>query len=171
MEAQLHIGGKMHAVQEVRIRPYGVVSSLLIVPALRKGTTSKPRTVPKDPIALPEVHGQFVRIELPGKNRVLSLAEVAVYEKQKNVAQKKRATQSSIGFGGSAERAVDGNTDGNYHNHSVSHTESGGTNAWWEVDLGGMVNVEQIVVHNRTCLLYTSPSPRDATLSRMPSSA
>ena len=28
------------------------------------------------------------------------------------------------------------------------------------------------VVHNGTgCLLYTSPSPRDATLSRMPSSA
>ena len=26
-------------------------------------------------------------------------------------------------------------------------------------------------VHNYTCLLYTSPSPRDATLSRMPSSA
>ena len=25
--------------------------------------------------------------------------------------------------------------------------------------------------HNMTCLLYTSPSPRDATLSRMPSSA
>ena len=25
--------------------------------------------------------------------------------------------------------------------------------------------------HNVTCLLYTSPSPRDATLSRMPSSA
>ena len=24
---------------------------------------------------------------------------------------------------------------------------------------------------NRACLLYTSPSPRDATLSRMPSSA
>ena len=27
------------------------------------------------------------------------------------------------------------------------------------------------VVHSNTCLLYTSPSPRDATLSRMPSSA
>ena len=26
-------------------------------------------------------------------------------------------------------------------------------------------------IHDRTCLLYTSPSPRDATLSRMPSSA
>ena len=26
-------------------------------------------------------------------------------------------------------------------------------------------------LHVKTCLLYTSPSPRDATLSRMPSSA
>ena len=26
-------------------------------------------------------------------------------------------------------------------------------------------------VNNEACLLYTSPSPRDATLSRMPSSA
>ena len=26
-------------------------------------------------------------------------------------------------------------------------------------------------INYRTCLLYTSPSPRDATLSRMPSSA
>ena len=28
-----------------------------------------------------------------------------------------------------------------------------------------------VVVHNKTCLLYTSPSPRDRTRSRMPSSA
>ena len=27
------------------------------------------------------------------------------------------------------------------------------------------------VYHHQLCLLYTSPSPRDATLSRMPSSA
>ena len=27
------------------------------------------------------------------------------------------------------------------------------------------------ICSGRTCLLYTSPSPRDATLSRMPSSA
>ena len=33
----------------------------------------------------------------------------------------------------------------------------------------GMINVDFADV--RTCLLYTSPSPRDATLSRMPSSA
>ena len=29
----------------------------------------------------------------------------------------------------------------------------------------------EIVIQNYSCLLYTSPSPRDATLSRMPSSA
>ena len=33
------------------------------------------------------------------------------------------------------------------------------------------VPAEQRVGHPYTCLLYTSPSPRDATLSRMPSSA
>ena len=30
---------------------------------------------------------------------------------------------------------------------------------------------ERVVADLRVCLLYTSPSPRDATLSRMPSSA
>ena len=33
-----------------------------------------------------------------------------------------------------------------------------------------MNNLEEAYQH-RGCLLYTSPSPRDATLSRMPSSA
>ena len=30
---------------------------------------------------------------------------------------------------------------------------------------------ESIEIYKKNCLLYTSPSPRDATLSRMPSSA
>ena len=33
------------------------------------------------------------------------------------------------------------------------------------------VSVRILAMHGQTCLLYTSPSPRDATLSRMPSSA
>ena len=33
------------------------------------------------------------------------------------------------------------------------------------------INVDDDQVDDRICLLYTSPSPRDATLSRMPSSA
>ena len=41
-------------------------------------------------------------------------------------------------------------------------------------ELGIVVNVGEKLLsfeHAYTCLLYTSPSPRDATLSRMPSSA
>ena len=37
-------------------------------------------------------------------------------------------------------------------------------------DSKGAIDVT-LVEPSRTCLLYTSPSPRDATLSRMPSSA
>ena len=33
------------------------------------------------------------------------------------------------------------------------------------------VEIKDGVVHTRVCLLYTSPSPRDRTRSRMPSSA
>ena len=33
------------------------------------------------------------------------------------------------------------------------------------------INLKLIEIDNEACLLYTSPSPRDATLSRMPSSA
>ena len=34
-----------------------------------------------------------------------------------------------------------------------------------------IIYLDDIIVFSKTCLLYTSPSPRDATLSRMPSSA
>ena len=38
------------------------------------------------------------------------------------------------------------------------------------LDEGSFVETDQFARH-RTCLLYTSPSPRDRTRSRMPSSA
>ena len=40
-----------------------------------------------------------------------------------------------------------------------------------EDDKALLQNAEQVFVLNPTCLLYTSPSPRDGLLSRMPSSA
>ena len=39
--------------------------------------------------------------------------------------------------------------------------------AWAVEDVDAIIRHE----HSNICLLYTSPSPRDATLSRMPSSA
>ena len=39
----------------------------------------------------------------------------------------------------------------------------------WQFDANG--NITEVGDMIATCLLYTSPSPRDATLSRMPSSA
>ena len=53
--------------------------------------------------------------------------------------------------------------------------ESDGTKYFVEAD--GKITVKRsqevnpILQKNKSCLLYTSPSPRDATLSRMPSSA
>ena len=43
--------------------------------------------------------------------------------------------------------------------------------AWTEGRLKAWADAHDLVAHAVTCLLYTSPSPRDATLSRMPSSA
>ena len=37
--------------------------------------------------------------------------------------------------------------------------------------LGTAAPARPMTASNKACLLYTSPSPRDATLSRMPSSA
>jgi hypothetical protein len=92
---------------------------------------------------------KIVRIELPGKQRFLHLAEVQVYSGAENVALKGRAKQSSTDFGGDARRANDGNTNGDYSANSVSHTSSE-DNPWWEVDLGQPRTIDRVVVWNRT---------------------
>ena len=45
-----------------------------------------------------------------------------------------------------------------------------GTGSPWQLRAYTKVGISHPVCYH-TCLLYTSPSPRDATLSRMPSSA
>lgn len=94
--------------------------------------------------------GRYVRVELPGKQRTLTLAEVQVFSDGVNVALKAKASQSSTAAGGAAGRAVDGNTSGTYNDGSATHTQEGTDDPWWEVDLGREFPVEQIVVWNRT---------------------
>lgn len=95
--------------------------------------------------------GRFIRIEHPGANRILSLAEVEVFSNGENIAKQGSATQSSTDFGGDAQRAIDGNTDGHYfQSNSVTHSQANSTDPWWEVDLKSTFPIEQISVWNRT---------------------
>ncbi|WP_206028444.1 DUF1553 domain-containing protein [Thalassoroseus pseudoceratinae] len=93
---------------------------------------------------------RFVRIELPGKSRMLSLAEVQVFAEGKNIAPSGSATQSSVDYNGPPKLAIDGNTDGHYFNaKSTTHTKTE-NNPWWEVDLGKVASIERVIVWNRT---------------------
>ena len=51
------------------------------------------------------------------------------------------------------------------------HTQRGVTKLSNEFSAEFSINQQGWNSHHKLCLLYTSPSPRDATLSRMPSSA
>lgn len=93
--------------------------------------------------------GRFVRITLPGDNRILSMAEVQVFNGTENVALKGEAKQSSTDYDGPAKLAIDGNTDGNYEKKSVTHTKSE-KDPWWEVDLKDEKVIDRIVLWNRT---------------------
>jgi hypothetical protein len=66
-----------------------------------------------------------------------------------NVALRQRAEQSSTAYGGTPDRAVDGDTDGRFFDGSVTHT-SNGPGEWWQVDLGQTFDISEIVVWNRT---------------------
>lgn len=101
---------------------------------------------------LPEITGRYVRIELPGDQQTLSLAEVQVFEKGANVAIKGFATQINTRSGAGPERAIDGNTSGDYQLKTVTHTEQDIANPWWEVDLGRSVAIERIVIFNRSVI-------------------
>jgi hypothetical protein len=94
---------------------------------------------------------RFVRVSLPGKDRILSLAEVQVFSGSDNVALKGEARQSSTAFDGPAKLAIDGNTDGNFDKKSVTHTNVE-ADPWWEVDLKGDKPIDRVVLWNRTPL-------------------
>lgn len=93
---------------------------------------------------------RFVRVELPGAKRILSLAEVQVFSGGDNVALHGQAQQSSVDYDGPARLAIDGKTDGDFFSaRSTTHTKTE-DDPWWEVDLGMEKPVNEIVVWNRT---------------------
>ena len=100
------------------------------------------RAVPAYPLSL--------RISLYYQNSEVSAVTVSGSSSTaSNLAVNKPATQSSTWPWGEPSKAVDGNTDGNWSNGSVSHTNAD-NQAWWQVDLGGMYAIQRIDVWNRT---------------------
>lgn len=96
------------------------------------------------------LNGRFVRVELPGKNKLLSLAEVQVFQGTENIATKGEAKQISTDYDGPAKLAIDGNTNGHYYEaKSTTHTAAG-DNPWWEVDLKSEQKIDRITLWNRT---------------------
>jgi hypothetical protein len=112
----------------------------------RRSTPFAIGTRDRDP---PDMMGKRIRIEIPDRAEYLALAEVEVYSGGKNVAGTGKAQQSSTGAGGLAERAIDGDPNGDFNNQSVSHTNST-MHPWWELVLPESVPVDRIVVWNRT---------------------
>lgn len=101
-------------------------------------------------IVRPVSPARFVRIELPGERRILTLAEVELWSGGKNVAPAGKASQSSTNGNAVASRAIDGNKDSDYGRGGQTHTSNAGEkNPWWELDLGRAVALEKIGIWNR----------------------
>jgi putative heme-binding domain-containing protein len=96
------------------------------------------------------VLGRYIRIELTGAHRTLTLAEVEVFSDGKNVARRGTASQKNTSNGGDAARAIDGNKDGSYSAGGQTHTQEQTKDPWWEVDLGADYPIDAVVVWNRT---------------------
>ncbi len=102
------------------------------------------------PVIPTKLTGRFLRIDLIGKDRILSVAEVQVFNGATNIATKGEANQSSTASDGPAKLAIDGNTNGNYAEaRSTTHTAQS-TDPWWELDLKSSASVDRIMIWNRT---------------------
>ena len=97
-----------------------------------------------------EVAARYLRIELPGKDQALALAEVQVFSNGDNIAPLGEATQSSTVGEAAAKLAIDAKTVGNSEKMMVTSLTAGSENPWWEVDLKSTLGVERIAVWPRT---------------------
>ncbi len=119
-------------------------------PAAKKEQSKRDEPRPPADMLATGKPAKFVRIELPGDRRILTLAEVEVFSNDKNIAAAGKATQSSTNGAGTAGKAIDGNKSSDWNKGGQTHTANAGTtNPWWELDLGQAVDVEKLSVWNR----------------------
>ena len=94
------------------------------------------------------MQARFIRVTNDTPKGVLHLAEVEIYSGGVNLALDAQASQSSQFGDASANRAIDGNTNGKFGQKSVTHTKDE-TMPWLEIDLGSEKRMDQIKVYNR----------------------
>ena len=87
---------------------------------------------------------QFIKKTVTPEN-----SSVPSVDPLENIALGKRVSQSSTAYEGFASKAVDGNTNGNFENQSVTHTDFQ-SKPWWQVDLDSEETIRQINIYNRT---------------------
>ena len=87
---------------------------------------------------------QFIKKTITPEN-----SSVPSVDPLENIALGKRVSQSSTAYDGFASKAVDGNTNGDFGNQSVTHTDFQ-SKPWWQVDLDSEETIRQINIYNRT---------------------
>ncbi|XP_073488976.1 uncharacterized protein [Aquarana catesbeiana] len=102
--------------------------------------------------------GRYVSVVIPGRSDQLVLCEVEVYAKENvamnaevNVARNGTASQSSVHQSRMicyANKAIDGNADGDFNNGFCSHTMED-YEPWWHLDLKKTYSISSIVITNR----------------------
>ena len=106
------------------------------------------RATLRPPATAAGTKARFIRVELPGKQKTLQIAEVEVFAGAENLARAGTASLSSTYIDAVASRAIDGRTDGEYEKGSVAHSGQQ-DNPWWEVDLKAARAIDRIVIWNR----------------------
>ncbi len=86
-------------------------------------------------------------------NQYLSLAEVQAFAGPTNLALQSNggvATQTSTGFGGTPDRANDGNISGNYGDGSVSHDANAAAGEYLQVNFSALAAIDTITIYGRS---------------------
>ena len=95
--------------------------------------------------------GRYVRIELPGKQRTLTLAEVEVYSDGRNVARQGKASQKNTAHGGDAERGHRRQHERQLRRRRPdAHRGEHATTRGGKSISGAELPIESIVIYNRT---------------------
>ncbi len=106
------------------------------------------RATLRPPAGVAEAKARFIRLELPGKQKMLQIAEVQVFAGAENIARAGTASLSSTYIDAVAARAIDGRTEGEYEKGSVAHSNQQ-DDPWWEVDLKAVRAIDRVVIWNR----------------------